>query len=325
MISHAQGFPGHMFSETKDSRGNKFYNYVRESSWLQEPGILPSEYSDLHESFSYWFNDLVTLAYSLQDSSLKAQVHQAAQTVLDLQTDDGWIGPEDHPNQERVFWGRYPFFLGLIQLAEANSTWTDPVDSLRRFMDLANQILHAGGKGYRICEVGAYCTCGQVRVADFMITIQWLLQNHLSESQDEALWDTMNPLQDQNQYNWRNDIPMVLINQLFRILQWTSGLKSPAVLRRSTRNDSLLQTAASAVSLTTLDHGSPSGSILGDEILRDQKPSMRSELCTAVETGYSLAYFYQATGDNTYADHAELVYYNALPAKRHTAAGVISI
>jgi hypothetical protein len=168
MVSQAEGFPGHMFSEVLGGNGQKFYSYVRESAWLQEPGVSPSEYSDLHEAFPYWFNGLVPLAYSLQNPDLKAQVHQAAQTILDLQSADGWIGPEDYLNQERVLWGRYPLFLGLIQLAEANATWKDPVvDSLGKFMDLANQILRTGGEGYNKCEKSESCMWSQVRVVDF--------------------------------------------------------------------------------------------------------------------------------------------------------------
>lgn len=188
----ADGLAGHEYD---------FYDYVIHSKWLGGD----KEYSALNEGFPYWFNGLVPLAYGLNDDRLKRQVHTAAQHVIDHQADDGWLGPEE--DSDRLLWARFPLCLGLIQLAEANTTWFEPiVESLHKFNSLLNALLIDDGLTYVRQSAGDWrfsiFTWGRVRNADMIITLQWLYE-HYPSNRSAMILDNMRFLHDYG-LKWEN-------------------------------------------------------------------------------------------------------------------------
>lgn len=90
-------------------------------------------------------------------------------------------------------------------------------------------------------------------------------------------------------------------------------MKASSVIYRVNGSQTLRRKSHDAVDWTFKYHGSASGTVLADEKQTGSAPYVGSELCTAVETSYSLAYLYQALGSNSFADRAERTIFNAFP------------
>ena len=298
-------------------RQYEFYHIVHNSPWLG--GF--AEYSVLNEGLPYWFNGLVPLAYGLNDTRLILQVEDVSDYVLNRQQSDGWIGPETNV-ADRDLWARFPFFLGLIQLVEAEpSRAAKIVPAMHRFVQLMHSML--------IEKVGFDQIWGRVRFQDMLISLQWLYENY-PEANQEVLLETMYLLKarglDWSSY-WTEgsfiykDLdtvkhPITDRSPLFPFTHGVNaaqGLKTGATLYRFTRNESLLDNNRNGVNWTFTYHGDPAGSIIGDERESGINANRGSELCTAVETMYSMSYLYQALGDNFFGDRCELAAFNALP------------
>ena len=92
------------------------------------------------------------------------------------------------------------------------------------------------------------------------------------------------------------------------------GLRWTTALHRVSGARALVAQAHEGVRLVFAHHGAHSGTITADEQLAGRSPNRGSELCMAVETMFSMAYLYQFHGTNAFADRAERVAFNALPA-----------
>lgn len=311
-----------------------FYHYVVDNPWLGGK----SDYSSLNEAFPYWFNGLVALAYGLDDERLKTQVLGAADYIVSHQQLDGWLGPETDVST-RNFWARYPLFLGLSQLVEAEPKVRGTVPAaMFRFLDLMHSMLANNYQGY-VAHSGDNFDdqWGRSRAADMILALEWMYEHDSPslgfptrpDNVSQLIWESMQYFQEQA-YDWsywfsdgvyiKDDLdlyPVEVTNQLFPFVHGVNagqGLKAGAVIRRFTSNDTLLTSTRNGVDWTFTYHGTPSGAIIGDERLSGLSPVRGTELCLVVETMYSLSYLYHALGDHTFADRAELAAFNALPA-----------
>ncbi|KAL9113154.1 MAG: hypothetical protein Q9227_002766 [Pyrenula ochraceoflavens] len=311
-----------------------FYHYVMDNPWLGGN----TDYSPLNEAFPYWLNGLVPLAYALDDERLKTQVLGAVDYIVGHQQADGWLGPETDP-RTRNFWARYPVLLAMTQLAEADRLpGLAAIGAFYRFLPLMHSMLQANYTGYVLHPGDNFDEqWGRARAADMVAALQWFYARDAPgvggpfrpENASTLIWDCMQWFYDKA-YDWsywfndgvyiKGDLdlePVDLTNQLFPYLHGVNagqGLKAGAVIRRFTANDSLITTTKNGIDWTLTYHGAPSGSIIGDERQSGLSPLRGTELCTVVETMYSLTYAYQALGDRDYADRAELAAFNALPA-----------
>jgi hypothetical protein len=312
-----------------------FFAEVSDSVWLGGS----TSYSNLNEAFGYWFNGLVPLAYGLGNERLQQQVMNATNYILSNQYDDGWLGPEP-AGDTRNIWGRVPVCLALIQLAEAlngtdSQTQTMILDGLHRYINLQHSMLADNYTGYingdstNGGDPNKDATLwGRVRQHDMMISLQWVAE-HDPRNDTQIIFESMQYLLDKA-YDWSQWY--TADNYIFGNLEYFSnqtyvsenypfvqgvnvgqGLKASAVIHRFTQDHSLIEASLNAVNWTFTYHGTPSGSVIGDEVESGLSPTRGTELCTVVETMYSLSYLYYALGDGYFADRCELAAFNALP------------
>ena len=294
----ATGLGGHLDETWADVGPN--------SGWLGGTG-------ESWERGPYFLDGLVPLAYLLDDERLKAKAQKYIDWTLDHQQADGMIGPASNND----WWPRMVMVKVLAQYEEATG---DPrvMPVLSRYFEHQLQALPA-----RPLQ-----NWGKFRWQDNALIVIWLY----NRTGDTRLLDLARLLHQQG-FDWQADFADFQFTQrvtpeMIRLGE-NHGLGDYALATHGVNNGQAIKAAPvwSVITghevdrrgvqqmLTALDtyHGLPNGMFSCDEHFAGRNPSQGSELCTVVETMFSLEQSLAIVGDATLADRLERIAFNALP------------
>lgn len=267
------------------------------------------------EDGPYFLDGLVPLAWQLDSPTLKAKAMRFINWTLDHPWDNGMFGPRSNDD----WWPRMVMLKVLTQYHELTG---DP-----RVMPLMTRYFH-----YQLQAMPArpLRDWGRMRWQDELVSVLWLYQR----THDAKLLELAQLLKQQG-YDWQAD---------FAHFRFTQKVDADA-LRKQAGSDALMEDIGlqvhgvnnaqalkaspvwSIVSGSAADreavlhqwsmldtyHGLPNGMFSADEHLAGRSPSQGTELCTVVETMFSLELALAITGDAALGDRLERIAFNALP------------
>jgi hypothetical protein len=294
----ATGLSGHLDETWPDVGPN--------SGWLGGTG-------ESWERGPYFLDGLLPLAYLLDDPTLIAKTQKFVDWTLQSQQPSGLFGPTTNND----WWPRMVMLKALAQYAEATG---DPrvVPFMHRYFL------------YQLAELPTrpLRDWGKFRWQDQVLTVIWLY----NRTGDPKLLDLTRLLHQQG-FDWIAsfaDFPYKEKITAERIgLDKGEGLKDLALATHGVNNGQAIKTGPvwSIVSGSLADrsavlhmiaelnryHGLPNGMFSCDEHLAGPDPSQGSELCTVVETMFSLEQSLAILGDPSLGDRLERLAFNALP------------
>ena len=294
----ANGLSGHL-DETWADVGNN-------SGWLGGTG-------ESWERGPYFLDGLIPLAYLLDDARLKAKAQRFVDWTLTNQAASGMIGPTSNND----WWPRMVMLKVLTQYQEASG---DPrvIPALMRYFAYQLQTL----------PTRPLRDWGKFRWQDNAMSVLWLY----NRTADPKLLDLARMLHKQG-FDWQTEFADFKHTQPVTAesikINEANGLGDLALSTHGVNNGQAIKASPiwSIISgkeadrravhqqLDALDryHGLPNGMFSCDEHFAGRNPSQGSELCTVVETMFSLEQSLAILGDAELGDRLERIAFNALP------------
>ena len=297
LLIQANGLGGHLDETWPDVGPN--------SGWLGGSG-------ESWERGPYFLDGLVPLAYQLDDARLKAKAQKFIDWTLTHQQPNGNFGPTSNND----WWPRMVMLKVLTQYYEATSDLR-VLPFLTRYF--AYQLPTLPSRPLQ--------DWGKFRWQDNALTALWLY-NRTGET---SLLTLVRLLHTQG-FDWQQNFADFRHTQRMTAEQLhlpEGGLSDLALATHGVNNGQAIKAApvwsiltnnpadraAVHQMLSALDtyHGLPNGMFSCDEHFAGRNPSQGSELCTVVETMFSLEQSLAILGDPTLGDRLELLAFNALP------------
>lgn len=291
-----------------------------DNGWLGGEG-------DAWEETPYWLDGAVPLAYLLDDELLKEKVLKYINWTLDNQRPSGYFGPltDKERKQGTIItpencddgedW--WPKMIMLKVLQQYYSATGDG-----RVIPFMSGYFNYQLNALRKCRIGKWTEWAEARGADNVMMVQWLYRHtgveflsllaYMVESQSYP-WSewlgnrdwVIGAAAQQNDEHWMRR----------HAVNVGMALKSPAITYQRTGDEKYLEALRTGWrDLMTL-HGLPMGVFSGDEDLHGNDPTQGIELCSIVESMFSLEKIIAITGEVRYMDALERMAFNALPAQ----------
>lgn len=308
-------------AEGDSGRLHEYWRDVAESGWIGGS-------AEGWERGPYWLDGFIPLAVLTEDRRLLDVAQRWVDYILSHQLDDGWLGPVwGQPTAEDPFAGRdlWPRFIVLKALAQWHEAAGDPrvIPAMLRFCRLLPRYLAA--KPLR--------QWAKARWGDLLWSLQWLHDR----TGEAFLLEIMGQLRVQGtdwpamarDYPHRKRIVQADLDEFTRTsggepindhfnlshgVNLAMGFKTAALCYRLSQSPADRDASRQLIELIDALHGQATGIFTCDEHVAGKSPSQGTELCTVVETMFSLETIIAATGDVGLCDRLERLAFNALPA-----------
>ncbi|MFB3920954.1 MAG: beta-L-arabinofuranosidase domain-containing protein [Terriglobia bacterium] len=294
----ANGLSGHL---------DDFWPDLRDSGWIGGPG-------ESWERGPYYLDGLVPLAFSLNDPRLISKAKKWVDWTIDHQQADGRIGAElgrgnyRTARQESDTW--WPNMIMLKVLTQYQEATGDPrvIPLMEKYFEYQMKML----------DQAPLREWAEHRWADEVLSIVWLY----NRTGNAKLLDLARKIHAQAfdwkanfaNFKYKEKTTKERMNLRSHGVNNAMAIKTSAVWWQISGDPSDREAIHQLYAQLDRYHGQPTGVHSCDEHLAGLDPTQGTELCTVVESMFSLEEDVAILGDPQLADRLERITFNALPA-----------